>query len=664
MGSTGQAFYSTPAFELFRRGLTVQAVKRFRGINAFASLTDPKPDCAASLLNVIVGSNGLLSKMRLPINLSVAIPGIVAGPNTFWDFQQANGTRQVLAQFGENLYVFTNNLAVANLIESNLADLPNFSFVEANNILFGANGNVMKKWTGNLTGSGWQNWGIAAPINGPLYGPFVAGGGLSPTVGYSYKYAWKNSVTGHVSSASPASVSTGPQATKQIQVNAIAPTDPQVDTIVWYRTQDGGGNWYRLAEVTLATAVVTFNNATVVAVGVGNIDIVDNTPDTALDLTIQGSFINGPPPQGTFVATTQGRIFVGGLPGNPSQVAYSGYEQILTGRPEESFPPNNVLQLQIGADAVSGLGILHRGLVIFSNTSKMYALRGAIEDIVISAPPTFSATLEELPWTLGCMSHLAIASTPYGLIWLAADKTVQFWDGFDPPTDISAPIYPILRTITPGTESQCIGAFFNWLERDWYALVCATGGSLTPNTLIFFSFPALTENVMRAQVDIQNIDIFVSNIPALSIGVVNTAQLQRKLLIGTGGRIAELPVRAIDVNGLTNDYATYPPTNGQLVAYWRSFPFGNENPQQSKMFRWSRLVTDVGNAGFQLTSYYVDEANTIAAPVIQGPVVVQQNKTPLNRRAFRCQVEINFPVIDAPADVLELQTAWIATSER
>jgi hypothetical protein len=658
-----QGWMSTPAFKLFERGLTVQTVKRFHGLSIYHPLTATGPDHAIDLLNVIVGSNGILAKLRLPIALSPSV-NQASGPFSFWDFQQGIGTRQILAHFGPSMYYFTNDLANSTLIETNASNAPPWNFVEANNILFGANGTRMMKWTGTA----WQQWGIAAPAVAPVIGGIVAGG-LSPATGFTYKYAYKNSVTQHVGNASAISASTGPQAAKAFQLFSAAPPDPQVDTIVWFRSLDGGGNWYRLAEVYLPTATLKFNAGGVTVLpATGGFDIQDNTPDAQLDLTTQGPLINGLPLTGQYLTVVQGRIFIAGIVGAPNTIIYSGYEQIVAniGRPEESFPTYNQLLLNIGAEQIVGLGGLHKGLVAFSNTGKMWSLRGAIEDVTLAIPPSFSDTLEELPWTLGCLSHQSIQSTPYGLVWLAGDKTLQFWNGRSDPVDISAPVYPLLRTITPGTERQCVGAYFNWLERDWYALTCCTGGAGSPNTLIFWSLNAgraLEAEAQSASI-MPAIEIFVSNLQADFIGTISTSTLQRKLLLSHGGRISEVPVRATDTAGLTTDFTTYPPTTGYLPAYWRSGYFGNETEYRSKMWRWARIVPDRGLPGYQLQARIVDDVNTIDSPKLVAPIAIVAARVGINQRGYRLSVEVDFPAFDDSMSVLELQVGQIATSDR
>src|SRR5579864_8763636 len=119
MSTQGQSFYSTPTFELFRRGLQTQVIQKFRGLNAYSTVAHMSPDWAQDLLNVIIPGAGGISKFRLPVKLTPAIAGINTGPSSFWDFQQGNGTRQVLAFFGTQLYYYTLDLSVATLIENN-----------------------------------------------------------------------------------------------------------------------------------------------------------------------------------------------------------------------------------------------------------------------------------------------------------------------------------------------------------------------------------------------------------------------------------------------------------------------------------------------------------------------------------------------------------------
>lgn len=673
MSSSSQSFASTPTFEVFRRGLNTQAIQKFRGINSYSTFPQLGPEWAQDLLNVVVSGSGGLSKLRLPIPLSPIFNSLSGfALNSFWDFQQANGTRQVLINIDQNIFVLINDLVNVIFNDINPLNRGSWSFAEANNILFGANGSRMMKWIA-LGAFPWLQWGIEQPSLAPV-APGVVAGTLSPTTGYTYSYAYKYSVTGHVGNVSLVSPSTGPQVNKGFRATANfplseVPPDTTSDTIVWFRNLDGGGDQFRLAEVNLLTgAVITFASGALVTVvpATGNLTIEDNTPDGSLDQTTQGPLINNLPLQGRYVAVGQNRVFVANLIGSPQDIIYSGYEQILLGRPEESFPPNNRLRLSIGAEVVAGIGILQAGVVAFSQTGRMFMLRGLVEDIVLNAPVNFSAYLEELPWNLGCVSHFTIQNTAYGLIWLAGDKTVQLFDGQSEPIDISPGVYPYLRRITPGTEAQCVGAYFNWLERDWYTLTACVDGSLTINRIFFFAF-----NKTPGSNQLQSVEVFVSDIPATLVGtvpwmgVITNSKLQRMLCISAGGRIQQLPVSSDTVNGITVDYTINPATTGLLNAFWRGGYFGSENPGRMKTFRWLRLVADQDTRAFKALLRFVDdEQRTFQNPELRGPYVIPNRRLGIGWRAKRMSVEIDFPAIDAPCNVLELQAPFIGTSDR
>lgn len=655
-------FMSTPTFQLFRRGLEPRVIKRFHGLNAYTPLTQLGPDWAQDILNVIIGGNGQPSKFRLPQALS-APTAYPTGPQFFFDFQQANGTRQIFANIGTNLAYYTNDGTVGPTIVSGPlgTNAGPWSFVETSNILIGVNGQRSVKWTGtDLLNVGIQQATVAPTVA-------IVAGNLSPTFGFEWAYSYKCSGAApglagpspiEVGTASPATAQTdggGVNHKYQLTATAPAPADPQFDTLVWWRTIDGGGDLFRAAEVNINTGVVSFNAATVTVLGaIPYLRIVDNTPDSALDQTTRAPFLNAPPLQGKFAAVGQGRVLIMNLTGAPQDAIYSGYERIIIGNPPECFPPGNRLRLSIGAESIAGGGILQAGVVMFSNTDKMYMLRGQMEDITDTAPVQFTQYLIELPWKLGCFSHATIQATPYGLVWLAGDKTVQLFDGNSQPQDISAPVYPILRNITQGSEANCSSAYFNWLERDWYVLLVPYNGALTPNRMIMWGLDK----------DTSTIDIFICTIPADGIGVVTTSQLQRRLLIGRTGQLFNLPVSSDTVGGIS-DLTLIPATSGQLQAYWRSGYFGNDSPQRSEMFRWLRLISDQDPASFLATIRLVDDdLFPVNAPRLLPQAKLKSSKLGINQRAKRCSVEINWPVSDVSTNVMELQLMSVPSSDR
>jgi len=800
-------FYSTPAFKLYQRGLTPQTIKRFKGINTWALLTAISPttgltpDWAQNCLNVIVDSNGALWKFRLPSTLSVPISGKTTGPDWFFDFQQANGNRQVVANFGTSLYYYSADLSVATLIETSSDDGDPWNAVELSNIMYMTNGQRMAKWTGanlwqmgiyppgqallgisivvtgNFTRVGttvtytdggikvlpgypsigdlinvqaapfpdmlgtfvvtsaddiagtitWTQAGLAESGNGGelflqsfsdtypipagqavrkngdvtlsglsldvqyIVGNYItvagvtdasfdgtyivtavtatsvsyfqpntpdstSGGGtvafpLSPTFGYLWGVSFGNTVTGGESSLSLVTPNISPlDGAREFIIQVVRPNDPQVNIAYLYRTLDGGGIFYLDQSVPIPPS--------------GNVIFYDSTPDAYLDTSEQAQLINNPPLQAKYMCTWGNRIFCADL-GNagPSDFIYSGLEQILRGLPPECFPPNNRIHADAGADALAGIGATENGVVAFSQTNRMYMLRGAVEDITTLVPVNFTDFFQELPWQVGCLSHRTIVTTPIGLIWWAGDKTVQLFDGTSAPKEISRAVLPTLRLATAGSEQNAVGCQFNWQDRDWYALLLPINGSTTPNYCFFFSLDKINDAI----------EIFPCSIPMGFIGTITTSSLQRMLCMTQGGTINQLIVTSETQNGLIVNPT--PPTAGTLAAFWQSGYWGNDEAQRSKMWKSAFLILDPlstysasnpAAANWTASAYFVGDIND--ERTFQSPEIFAKNvngqRISLSRKANRCSILINFPSIDADATMLELTVASVPTADR
>jgi len=160
-----------------------KVVRQFRGISQYRSLVNVPMDHALNLLNVFISMSGALEKFRLPVALTTQANFPLAGAqsviDTFFDYQKSDGTRQIVFNAGPCIGYYVANVSVLgveiipyvfNVIEDNVpADNSRWSWCESNNILYGANGQVMRKWTG----SKWQQMGIGtfgtnppAPVTG------------------------------------------------------------------------------------------------------------------------------------------------------------------------------------------------------------------------------------------------------------------------------------------------------------------------------------------------------------------------------------------------------------------------------------------------------------------------------------------------------------------
>jgi hypothetical protein len=386
-------------------------------------------------------------------------------------------------------------------------------------------------------GTNWQGTpSIPAPTansSGMVVGP----GTLTMVTGRRYRIAYGNSVTGHVGPASSISASTGAFVGGASTITVPAPTDTQCDQVWLYATEDGGGDYYVLLNP------LTTDGSWAITAGGAAITIVDDTPDSELDKSRIAPMLNFPPPIGKYLTKFQGRVFVAGIVGAKQDIAYSGYERIFIGRPEESFPPNNRLRLSIGADEISGFGALQGGIVAFSKSNEMYSFRGSVEDVTNDAPIQYSAMLEQLPYSEGCASHYSIVETPYGLVWLGADKTIKVWNGQGPPQSLSGNIYPLLRRITAGQESNCRGLYFNWIEKEWYLLAIPIDNSTSLNRIIIVDLePEQEKNVGAYPISVGTID---------AMDIIEDVNGQRYIAFLQGGVVWTLPTTSTTTSGIS-----------------------------------------------------------------------------------------------------------------
>lgn len=615
------------------RNLQPTVVRKFRGLNVWTSLAAVTPDQATALLNVVPSSDGTVGKLRIPTVLGSA--GHADQPCRFKPYANSAGTRQVIAQQGIDLFSYDTAWDVS-LMESNSLNADLYDFIEANNLFFGNNGLKAFKWDG----TNQTKWGIDAPTAAPTLGAAPLGSLTFVNGGRTYVVALGNSITGHVGNGSPVSASTGNLVNQEQEVDCLAPVDPQDDIAYLFSTEDGGGTYYFNQSIAI-TPLTAFS-------------FTDNTPDANLNFAVVAPTINNPPPLGLYLANFQGRVIIMNLDNDKQGAAYSGYEWILLGRPEESFPPSNRLRLAIGADDMAGGGGVANGFVFFSKSNQMFFLRGSLQDITTVAPVQITTFLQQLPWNQGCFSHFSIQSTPQGLVWLCSDKTIQIFDGTNEPKCLSTSILPILRTITEGTENNTRSAFFNFLERQWYCLSVAVNGSLYNNQIIVID---LDPNPGT------NCGIFLSDLRADDICTVGDANGLNELILDALGIMYKFLALSDTVGGISDPITS---TSGIMPGYWQSGPFGNEDANVIKMFRWIHVVTDQKN--FKVQTLLIGEDDNFRYPTllpIGGPAALPSNgKFPVNAKGRRAMYLIQFPQEDVSANLLELTNQCIPVAQR
>lgn len=433
----------------------------------------------------------------------------------------------------------------------------------------------------------------------------------------------------------PVAVATG------YKVIAPVPADSQVTHYFVYNSQDGGGDKFLNNDAVAGTVIAK--------------NYIDVHDDNNLQNNIVPQLINAPPLLGRYLSKFQDRIFIFNLVGASHDIIYSGYEKIARGVPAQCFPPNNRLRLAIGADDIRGGGVIQAGVVAFSKSNEMFMFRGIVEDITTTDPVVFSAFLEQLPWSEGLMSHYTCASTPFGLAYVASDRTVKIFDGTNKPKDISGGVYPLMSRITNGAEESVIGHYFNWLEREWYCLLLPIDGATTPNLILFFDLDAD-----------DNFGAFPLYQSADFISTIEDVTGRRHLIISNAGQLFELKVTSLTQGGVSVNPSRNADPLAVLSAFWRGGYYGNDTPQTKRMWRNGRLVTDQdGAAGFRVQWRLIDDEKwTVKSPLIQDAALYLNGKFSVARAGTRLGLQIIFPDADMDAAVLELQMRSIPMSDK
>lgn len=204
-------------------------------------------------------------------------------------------------------------------IDSGFTDGEVMDMLNYRNELFYSNGeDTPKIWNGSTA----RRWGIVAPASANT---FAADSGTGITGDYMYKYAYVNSTSGHISTASEASA-VRTVANKTINLTGLtASADAQVDKINIYRTTNGGAIFFYLTQISNGTTTYA-----------------DSTADANL-LTDEAPLYNDEAPEFFGIEEWDGRIF--GFEKNSTRVKFCNDEYYTqSGNPQESFHPDNYIE--------------------------------------------------------------------------------------------------------------------------------------------------------------------------------------------------------------------------------------------------------------------------------------------------------------------------------
>lgn len=307
-----------------------------------------------------------------------------------------------------------------------------FDFVVSNNHVFFGNGTDMQKWDATTV----TGWGITSPAAAPSVA-LNGAGALSLTSGRTYVVTYGNSTTGHQSSPSPISASSGSFTNDSVDLGLTVSPDAQVDEIHAYGTTDGGGGiFFEITGSPFANATATVNDA---------------TTDANLSSTVSPTpLFNDPPPAARGFVWYANRIwmFV------DNQVHYTGWEEITTGVEEESLPSGLDGNFWAIDSQVTGLGVAEDGVLVFRG-GRIYKIEGDSQD-------TFR--LSKFVDRLGLRERATISSYARLTAWLDVSDSVWITDGFQ-VDEIGIPIRSDLKGIDHSKASMTFHADgeFRWL---------------------------------------------------------------------------------------------------------------------------------------------------------------------------------------------------------
>ncbi len=309
-----------------------------------------------------------------------------------------------------------------------------FDFIVSNNHVFFGNGTDMQKWDGTTV----TKWGITSPAAAPTVA--TSGTGITLTSGRKYRYTYGNASTGHQSSPSTVSASTGAITNLQVDVTVVASTDAQVDEIHIYGTTDGGGGIY--FEITGSP----FANAST--------SYADTTADADLSSTVSPEeTINDPPPAAKGFVWWNNRIWMF----ENNTVWYTGWEEIVTGVEEECVPSGSAGNLWKVESEVNGLGVTPEALLIYTAAS-VHRIEGDTRD-------TFGRKF--FLSNLGVRERAAVARMGRLTAWLDSSNSIYITDGFQ-AQEIGTDILPDLAGID---HTQASMAIHNDGQRKWLMLL-------------------------------------------------------------------------------------------------------------------------------------------------------------------------------------------------
>jgi hypothetical protein len=458
----------------------------WKGLNSFDDAENLPPDVWFESKNVIVSATGSAVALRSPANYNDATAHSNPVLSAF-DYDRSAGNLLIydidIGGGGDTVRTYSTAGSTNTTERSGQADGKRWQSVMVNDNAYRLNG---AEFVQMVTDTSFYKVGITPPASAPSVS-YVSGGSGSIVAGLTVSYAYRNSVTGHVSAPSAASNDPGVTSgdlTLRVPVTASAETG--VDGIVIFVTQDGGSIRYLYID-TSGDPVVSSNASANIDVSVALLSNLDT-------LTEEPVFNTVPPTTAYFMFRWKDRIMLCDFRDSATSrqsIRYSGYEAVSYGVPWETYPALNIINISNKGEAVRCGIETDIGALVLSEEDG-YLIRGFPTDKQSSPANTISITeqLQQLNWAVGTRSPLTLVATPYGPIWLDQNKRIQmFPKGSASPVEIGLPLRTELKDIldTAAARNMAQGVWFQHGEAGgYYVLTASTTGS-TNNELFIIT---------------------------------------------------------------------------------------------------------------------------------------------------------------------------------
>lgn len=349
--------------------------------------------------------------------------------------------------------------------------------------------------------------------------------GITATVGWRYAYCYKNSGTGHLSSISPYSLSTGAVNNKTVTVTGPRNTDSQVDYVSVFRTLDGAfddqgnGTYYYVGDVANP--------------GSGTWSYADTTADSALDTTLGSQAplpnYNDPPVGLRGLKSYANRIW--GFVDNV--LYYSGWEEITNGVEEECFPSGVTGNLWYADSEIMALGVLPEALLILTRNT-VFKVTGDTRD-----------TFQFLPLFKGMGTHVkvtGVAEDSDRVFWMNNDGQIWATDGFS-KSFVSEPVTSDLLNIA---STDCSMVVHRYGQAQWLVVADNNGDTTAANGAKWYVLNLATGRWMPP---------WSRSATHMHSGELSTGQVSLLYMSFDGGSAGNTIVRGVSISPNTEDWA-------------------------------------------------------------------------------------------------------------